>query len=117
MKRFFFVTLYLFTFGFISNIQSQTIRGQLICKSLEKVDSLPGILVAYDSISTISDIKGRFIFDKIKKYPESIQISGILCPKLLITNLTKGYKLLDLGQIELIEHLIISTSQYDSLVE
>ena len=101
--------------GLISTIQSQEIRGQLICRYLDKIDTLPGISVLVDTTYVISDIDGFFSINNLKNYPNSILISGCIHPKLLITNLPKDYKSLDLGQIELIEHLIISPTEYDSI--
>ena len=115
MKRTILILLTVIITGLINNIQSQEIHGQLISRYQDKIDSLPEISVAIDSIYTISGIDGFFKFNNLKRYPSSILISGYIHPKIKITNLPVDYKILDLGKIELIEHLIISSTQYDSI--
>jgi hypothetical protein len=101
--------------GLINNIQSQEIRGQLISKYQDKIETLPGIGVMIDTTYMISDIDGFFTFNAVKSYPNSILITGYMHPKLRIINLPIDYKSMDLGQIDLIEHSIISPTQYDSI--
>ena len=115
MKRTILIFLTVITTGLTNNIQSQKIYGQLISRYQDKIDSLPEISVAIDSIYTISGIDGFFKFNNLKRYPSSILISGYIHPKIKITNLPVDYKSLDLGKIELIEHLTISPTQYDSI--
>jgi len=115
MKRTILIFLTVITTGLTNNIQSQKIYGQLISRYQDKIDSLPEISVAIDSIYTISGIDGFFKFNNLKRYPSSILISGYIHPKIKIKNLPVDYKIIDLGKIELIEHLIISPTQYDSI--
>jgi len=115
MRRTILIIITVIATGLINSIQSQEIHGQLISKYQDKIDSLPGITVKIDTTYTISDINGFFKFNKLKKYPSSILISGYIHPKIKITNLPVDYKSLDLGKIELIEHLTISPTQYDSI--
>jgi len=115
MKRTILILLTVIITGLINNIQSQEIHGQLISRYQDKIDSLPGISVAIDTTYAISDLDGFFKFNNLKRYPSSILFSGYINPKIKITNLPVDYKILDLGKIELIEHLIISSTQYDSI--
>jgi hypothetical protein len=101
--------------GLTNNVQSQVIRGQLIGKYQDKYESLPGISVMIDTAYQISDIDGFFNYQTGKNYPKSLVISGYVHPRLLIYNLPVNYDTLDLGKIELIEHMIISPHQYDSI--
>ena len=115
MKQTILVLITVITTGLINNIQSQEIHGQLINRYQGDIDGEPGISVNIDTTYTISGNEGFFKFSNFKKYPSSIIISGNINPKLKITNLPVDYKSLDLGQIELIDHLTISRDQYDSI--